>query len=898
MKPSTRMARLTGTAVLTSSALVACAVPTGPFGTVSADTQPSADTSASPSPEPTSANKRTPARSGSSLSAQDRRALVANLRAALDRTRVDWTATAPLRGSWQVDRNGQPAPTTTASPTTASPQPVVLPETQTVTPPVDSSPTESAVAGSESPQQPQDDPTAVSPGLAPEPVVESAPESAAPTTEQANPPAVEQENPPLVEQMDPPVEQDPASAVSEPAVDLEVDQQPVVDSAEQPASEQAEQGQTAPSSGSNPQADPAESGDLTEPVESAESTDVNDSAAPVPEVDTTQPDESTDSGALVPTQSTPSADTSVEPAATPSAPVAEAPAPESSAPPETPVSEPVQEAPAPAAPAVEPADQSPAEPAGPEAVAPEVVTTPSPTPTPETAPVDGVPAAEGDPESQIDPAGQAESVDESAPLVEAEPVVETVPVVVEPADSGNVTPVSTQSTNSGTDAAAGGSNTDAGRVAYLHGYQQSQAMCPGGSMVGLVDTAIVAPLVAAGVLADGDCTLADMKAANPGTEFLAYLNIGGMAAISQWDQAPFYPSCVDPAYGGEYAVTPNNGQVATNSQGNAIYPAFDYITIADQSESYAQACGERAVAMVTTDSAVGTTGAAPVRFDGVFLDDMAMSPAHGQDMAEIGSWGPWGSDDAYGRAILRTVDTIAGAMETAGSDKTLAGNLGIYSDKQNQVALAQELADSGNLDWIMREFVIGSPTGNQFGAFYAVEQNADVLGELSRSTPVVMHQFAVHATTSPSLTGSVGGQCLLDSTPNAGSLMAQVDQRRQQDMTLSLATILTAKESGTNLDMSLMQAQPECQETAATGSAPYESVTDVSVDESDPAVTNLRAALNDPNVVAVGEKSTWYEYTVWRRDLSDGRQVWVNYRQEAVVIDGVSIPAQSGVITG
>ncbi|MDO4253739.1 MAG: hypothetical protein Q4C81_01110, partial [Kocuria sp.] len=579
----------------------------------------------------------------------------------------------------------------------------------------------------------------------------------------------------------------------------------------------------------------------------------------------------------------PSAEPTNEPTPAPSAePTGESAEPAGEqAPQEQPVEQP---APAPSA---EPATESAPVPAEP-------VVTPSAEPAPVSEPsAQPVPSAE----PSVEPVAE-QPVEQPAPVPSAEPTNEPTSTPVTPqetSDSNSTpssgTPVTTQETGSS-------NNTDAGRVAYLHGYQQAQTMCPGGSMVGKVDTAIVAPLVASGVLAKGDCTLADMKSANPDTKFLAYLNIGGMQAISRWDQAPFYPSCVDPAYGGEYAVKPNNGNVATNSKGQAIYPAFDFITVADQSESYARACGDRAVALVTTDSVEGTTGAAPVRFDGVFLDDMAMSPAHGQDMADVGQWGPWGSDDGYGRAILRTVSTISDSMNSAGSDKVLAGNLGIYSDKQNQVALGKELADSGDLDWMMREFVIGGPTGDQFGGFYAVQQNADVLGELSRSTPVVMHQFAVHATADASLTGAVGKQCLRDSTPNAGSLKWQVDQRRNQDMELSLATVLTAKESGTALDMSLMQAQTDCQETAANGSDLYESVTDVSVDESKPGIVKLRKALSDPNVVAVGELSSWYDYSVWRRDLSDGRQVWVNYREEAVVIDGVSIPAQSGIITG
>lgn len=906
MKPSTRMARLTGTAVLTSSALVACAVPMGPLGVVSGDAQhSSSDAAASPEPTPATEATTAPVAAAAEVNTSgervDPRALVRSLRAALERPRVDWTSTSAhnvARDRWRITP-GTVAPTQApVTPTTNGESPA----TETVQEAVE---TPAPAADTPAVATPSVDVPSVSTPTVETPVMdvpaEPTPEVAAPAVEvpAAEQPEVQPETPvdPLpAEQPESPVQATPAvetptevSTPEAPNTDAQAPEAPATESpaAEVPTSQEPTDGvptDTEPSVGEPTDAVPTDGSPIAE-VPTAE--------APAAETAPTAETPGLDVPDAQP-QTDPAQEPVTEPEAEP-APVAQ---PEPAAQPEPEV-QPVQ----PTDPAVTDAGtgtNSASGPTVPQTQTP-VVPVSDTDSTPGQTPATGAPVQA--PET-FTPAQVPETV---APEPTVPEVTETPAPTEAPADTPTVTPTETPSTTP-VDTTADtmpteqttniGSNTPAGRVAYLHGYQQSQAMCPGGSMAGLVDTAIVAPLVASGVLADGDCTLADMKAANPDTEFLAYLNIGGMQAISGWDTAPFFPSCVDPAHGDQYAVTPNNANVATNSKGYAVYPAFDFITIADQSESYAQACGEHAVAMVTTDSVAGTSGAAPVRFDGVFLDDMAMSPAHGQDMAEVGTWGPWGSDDAYGRAILRTVDTIADAMEAAGSDKVLAGNLGIYSDKQNQVALGQDLADSGNLDWIMREFVIGSPGGDQFGAFYAVEQNADVLAQLSRSTPVVMHQFAVDATTSPSLTGSIGGQCLVDSTPNAANLMWAVDQRRVQDMTLSLATVLTGKESGTNVDMAMMQAQPDCQETAANGSSAYESVTDVSVDESDPAVAVLREALSNPDVVAVGEKDTWYEYTVWRRALSDGRQVWVNYRQEAVVIEGVTIPTQTGIITG
>ena len=98
--------------------------------------------------------------------------------------------------------------------------------------------------------------------------------------------------------------------------------------------------------------------------------------------------------------------------------------------------------------------------------------------------------------------------------------------------------------------------------------------------------------------------------------------------------------------------------VVVDPSGRAVYPRFSLLRIADLSAGYNASCADRAADIVTTNSVRGTTGAAPTQFDGVFLDDMAMSPAQGQNMRDIGTWGPWGSDDGYGQAMLRTVAAI------------------------------------------------------------------------------------------------------------------------------------------------------------------------------------------------------------------------------------------------
>lgn len=238
-----------------------------------------------------------------------------------------------------------------------------------------------------------------------------------------------------------------------------------------------------------------------------------------------------------------------------------------------------------------------------------------------------------------------------------------------------------------------------GKVAYLHGNQQSQIMCRGGALVGAVDTVVVDPITASGNLPAGSCNLADMRAANPGVKFYAYLDIGGIGNASSWTRDPFHSTCVSlNRDGANYTVRPNNSRVAVDSSGRAVYPRFSFLRIADLSAGYNASCADRAADIVTTNSVRGTTGAAPTQFDGVFLDDMAMSPAQGQNMRDIGTWGPWGSDDGYGQAMLRTVAAIDDEVARRDGGAKVAGNLGVYSDYPNQQSLALRLGQSRDLD--------------------------------------------------------------------------------------------------------------------------------------------------------------------------------------------------------
>ena len=167
--------------------------------------------------------------------------------------------------------------------------------------------------------------------------------------------------------------------------------------------------------------------------------------------------------------------------------------------------------------------------------------------------------------------------------------------------------------------------------------------------MGAVDSVVVDPITASGNLPAGSCNLADMRAANPGVKFYAYLDIGGMSNASSWTRDPFHSTCVSlNRDGASHTVKPNNGRVAVDCSGNAVYPGFSFLRMGSLSSAYNVSCADRAADIVTTDSACGTTGAAPTQFDGVLLDDMTMSPAQGQNMRDSGLPEPAGAGAAPG----------------------------------------------------------------------------------------------------------------------------------------------------------------------------------------------------------------------------------------------------------
>ena len=413
-----------------------------------------------------------------------------------------------------------------------------------------------------------------------------------------------------------------------------------------------------------------------------------------------------------------------------------------------------------------------------------------------------------------------------------------------------------------TPASAGSAPKGSGQQlpAYLQGYRQGQLLCPGAALTGKVSVAIVDPMTAT-TDAPGDCTLSDMKAANPGTTFLAYLNIGAMRDAEPWNGV-FRNSCADTATseGKQFAVTTPNPKVAVNEDGFASYPGYSYLTVADLSPAYADACAATARTILTTDAQRGTTNAPAARFDGIFLDDASMSPSHGQDMVDVGQWGPWASDDAYGKALIAAVQRFDATLtRTLGRDVPVAVNLGVYPAWSNQVDLATELAATGSVDFALREHVVSNGTGRPAPLVDLEQATAAYRAITAAGMPVVEHDYSVPLRELPATAYRQGGDigssapCLRDGFGARASVMAAGKTRRVLDHRMTLGHLLqTRTASARQMTATLSQAEPTCQDNAWDDDANFETVTTVSVAASDPQVTALTKAVTGGAYATVG----------------------------------------------
>ncbi|MHA7287817.1 hypothetical protein ACX80I_16210 [Arthrobacter sp. MDT3-44] len=458
-----------------------------------------------------------------------------------------------------------------------------------------------------------------------------------------------------------------------------------------------------------------------------------------------------------------------------------------------------------------------------------------------------------------------------------------------------------------TPASAGSLTTSTGQQlpAYLQGYRQGQLLCPGAALTGKVSVAIVDPMMAT-TDAPGDCTLSDMKAANPGTTFLAYLNIGAMRDFESWNGV-FQNSCADTATdaGKQFGVTTSNSRVARNEDGLASYPGFSYLTVADLSPAYADACAATAHTLLSTDAQRGTTDAAPARFDGIFLDDASMSPSHGQDMVDVGQWGPWPDDDAYGRALIAAVQRFDATLtRTMGRDVPVAVNLGVYPAWTNQVNLAKTLAATRSVDFALREHVVATGTGRPLPAIDLDQASAAYQAITAAGMPVVEHDYSVPLRELPTTAYRQGNDigtsapCLRDGFGTRSSVVAAAKTRRTLDHRMTLGHLLqTRTGSALRMTATLSQAEPTCQDNAWDDDANLETVTTASVSSTDAQVTALTTAVTS-GAYATAAPLRFAGVNVVR--LSDGKVVAVNTTTitRSVTAYGrtLSVPARSATI--
>ena len=439
--------------------------------------------------------------------------------------------------------------------------------------------------------------------------------------------------------------------------------------------------------------------------------------------------------------------------------------------------------------------------------------------------------------------------------------------------------------------------------AYLHGFQQPQQLCPGGQLVGKVSDAIVDPTVAVAG-GHGECTLADMKAANPGTTFYAYMNLGAMSERSS-ENGAFQRTCADPRSDGrQFGVRTNNSRVAKNSAGMATYPGWNYSTISDLSNGYADACATAAAKLLEAPSLAGrVTKARPAKFDGVFFDDVAMTAGHGQDMDYVGQWGPWADDNAYARRATAVVNSVNRRLDNRlKRDVPIAVNLGIYPEKASNVARATELARTGAVDFAMREFSTQDRNGSPLTKAY-LEKSADVNRQLTAAgMPILHHDYAVSKRSvgaagyaqGKAING--GAQCL---KAGNSAVSNAANTRRERDYRMLLGQTLLTRDSGARDVKSVIPQVENCQDRIARNTGLAEKVTDRSVNPNAAGVRELRDAVNK-GVYGTGARSTSNQVIV--RKLSNGRYVLVNptNTHRSVGLNGKSwgVPGRSAALGG
>ncbi|WP_269928786.1 hypothetical protein [Kocuria massiliensis] len=273
-------------------------------------------------------------------------------------------------------------------------------------------------------------------------------------------------------------------------------------------------------------------------------------------------------------------------------------------------------------------------------------------------------------------------------------------------------------------------------MAMLQTPGQERALMPGGWLVGKVAVAIIQPFFAMPQYSEG-YTLADMKAANPGTVFLAYAN-GAICHMAEPSLGPLDTAvdaaeaeskgwlipCPNPSVWPDKLVAPSPRAAGKSQKDTSLkYIRYDdypnYYLARIDSDDYRRAFARHCLDVMAYSSK-SSHGAPNGQFDGVFLDDTNMGPQHGLDLDDTGGapadghapepYGPWRSNDDYGKTMISFVQDVAGQVrDEAGEASVIAVNLGADPIWAGQRALSLELAASRRggrptVDRFLREY--------------------------------------------------------------------------------------------------------------------------------------------------------------------------------------------------
>lgn len=184
--------------------------------------------------------------------------------------------------------------------------------------------------------------------------------------------------------------------------------------------------------------------------------------------------------------------------------------------------------------------------------------------------------------------------------------------------------------------------------------------------------------------------IAAIKAANPGIKLLAYQNLGGMIAGPHTNNRP--TTLVTQEQAAAHGTGADDWRLHKQSDGTVItFNDFTFLQAANiaRASYVTQAAGHFA--------AIKADG-----FDGVFLDDVNMTPGHGFNTADPGRSSEFASDNAYRDAVVSAMTNLAAAARAQGL--IVVPNVGMDPWNTNHYSGFQSMLTNGSMDVVNREF--------------------------------------------------------------------------------------------------------------------------------------------------------------------------------------------------